>query len=149
MHETTSSLRTVKLCVEVSKRSLRQQMLCPRLESRTDSCPSPLNMWSVCRSKSSCPLSAADADVVLREANKTYNVMRFSKALNVDVKTWTRHSVRLERESSLRSDVKVADGDTESVSKGERAADALMTLLTLTGAAIWSREVSCFCWRRT
>lgn len=62
--------------------------------------------------------SVPEVITVLREANKTYNVMRFSKALNVDVKTWTRNSVRLERESSLRSDVKVADGEAESVSRG-------------------------------
>lgn len=58
--------------------------------------------------RSSLPLLMS----VVREADKTYNLMRFSKALNVDVKSWTKNSVRLERESSsgLR-DVKTADED--------------------------------------
>lgn len=44
-------------------------------------------------------LLTVGVNVCDRETGKTYNVMKFSKALNVDVKSWTKASnIRLERE---------------------------------------------------
>jgi hypothetical protein len=74
-------------------------------------------------------MSAQSSEFVVRipqEPHKIYNLMRFSKALNVDVKTWNKNSVRLERESSSgQREVKVADEELEPRFGAGRSVSAL------------------------